>query len=75
MKQKVLLYALGIGILGIGFAIFNHFAYDKPILPERFFLIAMLVPVFGYLHWLRWDWAPEAGDEARVRRKRERDSE
>ncbi len=74
MKGKVALYSLGIGILALGGAIFNHLAYGKPILLERLPMILLISPVLGFFLWLRWDWAAERGRKVRAERKREGDS-
>lgn len=73
MKGKVAVYTLGIGIIALAGAIFNHVAHGKPILLDRLPLVFLVMPVFGYLLWLRWDWAPEEGRRAREKRRRERE--
>ena len=57
MKEKVALYALVIGILTLGSAIYNHLVHGKPILLERLPMILVIAPVLGFFIWLRWDWA------------------
>ncbi|WP_086734792.1 hypothetical protein [Erythrobacter colymbi] len=75
MKEKVALYSLGIGIFATGGAIFNHLVHGKPIRLELLFFTPLIALVFGYLLWLRWDWAPEEGRKACAERRRERGKE
>jgi hypothetical protein len=44
-----------------------------PIAFDRLLLACLLLPVFGFLIWLRWDWAPAEGRKARAARQREDD--
>lgn len=57
MKGRIALYSLGIGILALGSTIYDHLVHDEPILLERLPLILVIAPLFGFLIWLRWDWA------------------
>jgi hypothetical protein len=73
VKDKIALYSLGIGIFALGGTIFNHLAYAKPISLERPPLILIIAPLFGYLIWLRWDWAPAARCRELEQQRREKD--
>jgi len=72
-RDRIILYSLLIGIIATGGLIYNHLANGTPIQLERLIFVMLLLPVFGYFMWLRWDWAPEEGRKARERRRRERE--
>jgi len=61
MKQKVALYALGIGIAGLGAVIYRHLANGEPIHLENLWWALIFPPLAGFFIWLRWDWAPREG--------------
>ncbi|MCZ8136417.1 MAG: hypothetical protein O9266_08935 [Porphyrobacter sp.] len=75
MKARVLLYGLGIGIFGTGATIYNHLFHGKPIRIEVLAMMPLIALIFGFLMWLRWDWAPEEGRKARAEQRRERGEE
>lgn len=61
MKSKVAFYAIGIGIFAVGSLIYDHLAHGEQINLGRLFLAMILLPIFGFFIWLRWDWAPNEG--------------
>lgn len=72
-QDKIILYSLLIGIFALGNLIYSHLASGTQIELDRLPVAMVLVPVFGYFIWLRWDWAPKEGREARERQRRERE--
>lgn len=72
-QDKIIFYCLLIGIFVLGNLIYSHLASGTQIKLDRLLGVMVLVPVFGYLIWLRWDWAPKEGRKARERRRRERE--
>lgn len=58
MKTRVILYTLGIGIFALASAIYGDVVNGKAITPGGLLTTVLVLPVFGYLIWLRWDWAP-----------------
>lgn len=71
VKEKIALYSLAIGIAVLGTAIYRHLDDGTAIALDRLALALLLVPVMACVIWLRWDWAPEVGRKARVRKRRE----
>jgi hypothetical protein len=61
MKTKIALYALGIGIFVVGSLIYNHLVHGEAINLGRLWLAMILLPLFGFFVWLRWDWTPNEG--------------
>lgn len=70
MKTKIALYALGIGIFVLGSLIYNHLVHGEAINLGGLLLAMILLPLFGWLIWLRWDWTPNEGREQYERDKR-----
>jgi hypothetical protein len=68
-KEKIALYALGIGIFALGTQIYRHVTEGEPIQFENLWMILVLPPLFGYFIWLRWDWAPTEGRKRYLREK------
>lgn len=70
MKEKIALYALGIGIVVLGSAIYGHLVDGEPIHLGRLLVVLFLGPVFGYFIWLRHDWAEPIGKRKREEKAR-----
>lgn len=68
-RERIALYALGIGIFALGTMIYRHLAQGEPIHFENLWLILILPALFGYFTWLRWDWAPGEGRRQYLRDK------
>lgn len=73
MSGRVAIYSIGIGIAVLATIIYRHLVMGVPIAFDRLLLACLLLPVFGFLIWLRWDWAPAEGRKARAARQREDD--
>ncbi len=56
MLRKVLLYSVAVLAIGLAWAIATA---DRPITSANLVKVLLLTPVFGFVLWLRWDWAPE----------------
>ena len=68
MNTRIALYSLGIGIIALSMAIYNHVAHGTAISPKGLLAGVILLPVFGFLLWLRHDWAVAEGRKRRAER-------
>ena len=75
LKQKILRNSLGGGIVVLGIMLWNHVVHGEPIDPKIFFLLPILMPIAGFMVWLRRDWVRELGRKKRAEHQGERDVE
>ena len=65
MKFRVALYSLIIAIPVLVAIIYGHLANGEAISLKHLFAAMLVIPVFGYLIWFRWDWAEPRGRKIR----------
>ena len=75
MKQKIIWNSILIGIVVLGMALWKHVVHGEPINPRMFLVLPILIPLMGFMIWLRWDWAPEKRRKKRAERQCEKDAE
>ena len=75
MKQKIIWNSILIGIVVLGMVLWKHVVHGEPINPRMFLVLPILIPLMGFMIWLRWDWAPEKRRKKRAERQREKDAE
>ena len=77
MTTRVVIYALSIGIVALASAIYGHMVHGEAISAKGLFAGILLLPIFGFLIWLRWAWAEPIGRQRRAeraaRKQRERE--
>ena len=57
MNPRIALYSLVIGIIALSWAIYSHVVHGTAISPKGLLAAVILLPILGFLHWLRHDWA------------------
>ena len=68
MTTRVAIYALSIGIFALASAIYGHLVHGEAISAKALFAGILLLPIFGFLICLRWDWAEPLGRQRRAER-------